>query len=402
MFKAFYETIEALPREWQQYLTYLPHLVIAFFTGVLLTPIIGYVAVKLNIYDLPAHQRRSRATLNTNDNPNRHIHKKRIPFWGGLAVLIPFILYLMTFVDHDSVLIPILIATSLITIAGTLDDVVNLPSKLQFFVHILAAAIIAFSVINIDIIQNPLGGYFDLDIFSLDFSLFGLPQQLVLPGDLIIIAWILVCINAVKWVGGSDGILEGNSVIAFIFLFMISLQGNHIEVAKMSIALAGVISGFMVYNFPPAKIFTGCSGKTAYGFLIGVFAIISGSKIATTMILLFIPLIDFVFVLANRIIVHKPKSIGELLKINDKTHLHHKLLEVGLTKKQTLLLESSITLLVGSLGVLTAGITRLFILLIIGFVGTVTLLILNQILKRRREKINKEKRTESPESKYSY
>ncbi|MBD3329256.1 hypothetical protein GF357_02065 [Candidatus Dojkabacteria bacterium] len=402
MFEAFYEIIKEFSPEWQLYLTYLPHFSIAFFTGVLLTPIIGYIAVKLNIFDLPAHERKSKSTLNTSDNPTRHIHKKRVPFLGGLAVLIPFIGYMLFTAGQDPVMISILIATGLITVAGALDDIFNLPSKVQFGIHILAAFIIAFSVVNIEVIQNPFGGYFNLNLFSWNFSLFGLPQQLILPGDLIIIGWIVVCINAVKWVGGSDGILEGNSVLALVFLFIIGLQGGHVDVAQMSILLSGTILGFLIYNFPPAKIYTGASGKTAYGFLIAVFAIISGSKIATTMILLFIPLVDFVFVLVNRIIKHKPRSLAQLLKINDKTHLHHKLLELGLTKKQTLLVESSVTLLVGSLGVLTAGVTRLFLLFLIGFIGTIILLILHQISKKRRVKLEQEKEAESPESKYSY
>jgi len=385
---------------YEKYLAYVPYFIGAFAATVLLTPLIGYIATKLKVFDLPAGERK--AKQNKFDDPQRHIHKRKVPFLGGLAVLIPLILYLLFTVNGHPLLIPILLGVLILTISGALDDVFNLPANIQFVAQAAAAIIIAVSIIDFRFINNPLGGYIYLDQFVKEFSILGIPQRLVLPGDFLLFWWILVCINALKWVCGSDGIFEGNSALAFLFLFFIGVRTNSPEVVMLSILMTGGIAGFLIYNYPPAKIHTGGSGKTVYGFLISVLSVVNGAKVATTMIILTLPLADFIFVIINRYLKYKPKNFLELMRINDRTHFHHQLLAMGLSMKKVFLIEISITLLVGSLAVLTAGTTKLFVLLASAFLGTIFLFIVHHFRKKHEEKARTKKESATPESRYSY
>ena len=123
----------------------------------------------------------------------------------------------------DSTTIPILISILILIIGSTLDDIFNLPAKTQLLYQLAASIIIAFSIINLtnlSIINIP------LDAFTWNFKLLGIQNSFVFPGDLIAILWILVCINAYKWTAGSPGIIEGNSIIIFLLIFVIAVRCN--------------------------------------------------------------------------------------------------------------------------------------------------------------------------------
>jgi UDP-N-acetylmuramyl pentapeptide phosphotransferase/UDP-N-acetylglucosamine-1-phosphate transferase len=144
---------------------------------------------------------------------------------------------------------------------------------------------------------------------------------------------------------------------------------------------------------------SGSSGKTLYGFLICVFAIVADAKLSTTIMLLLIPLIDFAYVIVKRFITYKPKNLIELLRINDTSHLHHQLLKLNLTRAQIVLLEMAMTLLIGSLAILSTGAIRYFALIFGAALGIAFIVLANIRAARRKVKTEKE---ESPESKYSY
>ena len=142
---------------------------------------------------------------------------------------------------------------------------------------------------------------------------------------------------------------------------------------------------------------SGSSGKSVYGFLISILALISGAKFSTTIMLLALPIIDAIYVIIYRYITYKPKNPIELMKINDTSHLHHQLLKLNFTSVQILLIETAVALLVGSFAILATGALRYFALifgtaLIIGFI----------VFTNYKKKTKKEKEKPSPESKYSY
>jgi Flp pilus assembly protein TadB len=114
--------------------------------------------------------------------------------------------------------------------------------------------------------------------------------------------------------------------------------------------------------------------------------------------LLALPLLDAIFVIVRRVFVHKPKSLQELLKINDTTHLHHRLLQLKLTRIQVLLLESSIALIIGSVAIATTGAMRYFAVIF----GLALVLLLIVVINYKANKRKEKEKEKSPESKYSY
>ncbi len=397
------DVLHTIPNAYFKYLQFLPLFVIAILTTLILTPLIGQLAIKYRIFDLPQDLRDSKSTLNQYDDPNRHIHKEPIPFLGGLAVVLPLIVIILIFLKITPTILPILIGLSIIAIVGFLDDKYNLPATYQLIAQLLASFIIVLSPIDITFINNPFNGYFHLDALTYSFNLGSFPLSLVLPGDILIIPWIILCINALKWVGGSDGLIETNSIIAFALMFVLGVRNESSVIATISIVTSGLILGMLYYNFPPAKIFTGSIGKTAYGFLIATLALVNGAKLATTIIILALPLIDALITVTTRYLKFKPKNPIELLRINDKSHLHHQLLELGLSSKQILLVETSIALVVGALAIFTTGANKLVALVLaLGIVAMLISFIRIRTAQKKKEVPKVIEEEESPESKYTY
>lgn len=392
-----------LPPAYYKYLQFTPLFVIGLVTSLLLTPLIGQLAKKFNILDLPSDLRENSNKLNNHDDPERHIHENPTPFLGGLSVIAPLIVICLLFLKLTPTTIPIILGLTILCIGGFLDDKYNIPSVWQLVIQLTAAFIIVLSPIDVNFINNPFNGYFHLDILKYTFEFANLPLSLVLPGDILIIPWIILFINALKWVGGSDGLIETNSIIAFSLLFVLGIRNESTVMATISIVTVGLILGVLYFNFPPAKIFTGSIGKTAYGFLIATLALINGAKFATTLIILALPIVDALITLITRYVKHKPKNPIDLMRINDKSHIHHQLMELGLKPIQILMVETAIALIVGSLAIFTTGANKLLALILsIGIVTTIISVIRIRSAQKQNQKPKVIENEESPESKYSY
>lgn len=378
--------------KYEKYIQFWPIFLIGFLFALFATPVIGKLATKYDITDKPGERKRGREF----DNPQKAIHEGITPTLGGLAITIPILIAIPLFFKLDSFTIPILLSLLVLMIGATLDDIFVLSSKAQLFFQVVAAGIIALSILNITSIP-----FFDIDLnaFSYNFSVFGIQQSLSLPGDLILFFWLLVCINAVKWTAGSPGIIEANSLVIFSLIFIISVRYTSIFSSTLSILATGGLLIFLFFAFPPQKIFTGSSGKSVYGFLICILAIVADTKLSTTAMLLILPLVDFLYVIVKRYITYKPKSLGELMKISGLDHLHHQLIKLNLSRKHVVLIETSITLLLGSFAILATGAIRYFALTISLSLGIAFIVYINiKASKGQEEKLKKE----SPESKYSY
>ncbi len=378
--------------EYYKYIQYLPLFLGGALLAIILTPIIGHAALKHDITYKPGVKKNHKDF----DNPEKALHEGITPALGGLAIAIPILLAIVFFFKFDSFTIPIFLAILVIVIGSTLDDIFNLPAKIQLLYQVLAALIIVFSVINLG--NSSLLGI-DFNIATWNFSIFGLQQSLAFPGDIILFIWILVCINAVKWTAGSPGIIEANSLTIFALIFVIAVRYESIFSSTLSIIAAGALLVFLVFAFPPQKIMSGSTGKSLYGFLICILAIIADAKFSTTLMLILIPVIDFVYVILKRLIAYKPKSFAELLRINDTSHLHHQLMKLNLTRGQIVLIEMVATLFIGSLAVLSTGAIRYFALILGAALGIAFIVIANIRASRQKAKNIKEK---SPESRYSY
>jgi UDP-GlcNAc:undecaprenyl-phosphate GlcNAc-1-phosphate transferase len=378
-----------------KYIAFLPIALIAFLVTFLLTPVIGKIAWSIGATYKPKEKRRGKDF----DNPIKAIHQTETPNLGGLAVTLPtFIITLLSF-QINTFTGPILLALAILMIGSVLDDIYNLDSRIQFGYQILATLVIVCSIIDlaeVGIIDKEI---LNLTAYTLRFDIFNFPISLVLPGDIFLFFWLLLSLNAVKWVGGSPGLLEGYATVIFTLIFVLGVRVASDFTSTMAIAMSASLLAFLFYAVPPEKIMSGSSGKSVYGFVLALLALISDAKISTSIMLLGLPVLDAIFVVIRRIIKHKPKSISELMRINDTTHLHHKLLDLNLNRIQVLLLESSIALLFGSAAIATTGAMRYFALI---FGLAIILLLIVIINNRAQKKKDREKKPASPESKYSY
>lgn len=377
-----------------KYFAFLPIAFIAFISTFLITPIIGKIAWSINATYKPHEKQKGKDF----DNPEKAMHKSETPNLGGLAVTLPtFIITLLCF-EVNSFTGPILLAILILIIGSTFDDIYNLDSRIQFGYQVLAALIVAFSIVDLSKIGIIDKEILNISLYTLKFEIFNFPFSLVLPGDIFLFFWLILCLNAIKWVGGSPGLLESYATIIFTLIFIVAVRISLDFSSTISIAMSSSLLAFLIYAVPPPKIMSGSSGKTVYGFMLGLLALITDTKISTSIMLLGLPIFDAIFVIFRRIKKYKPKSLKELLKINDTSHLHHKLLELELTATQVLLLESSIALFFGSIGIATTGAMRYFALVF----TLASILLLIVIINQKARKKSEEKKKESPESKYSY
>jgi len=377
---------------YEKYFQFWPIFLIGLLVSLLLTPIIGNLALKYDITYVPGVKRKGKEY----DNSEKALHEGITPSLGGLAITIPALIVISVFFKLDSFTIPILLSLTILVIGATLDDIFNLPAKAQFLYQIVASAIMAFSILNITSIPFI---NIDLDMFKWDFSILGLQQSLSFPGDLFLFLWLVVCINAVKWTAGSPGIIEANSLVIFSLIFIIAVRNNSLFSSTISILVAGGLLIFLVFAFPPQKIMTGSAGKSVYGFLICVLSLVADSKISTTVMLLMLPLIDFVYVIIKRFVTYKPKNFIDLMKISGPDHLHHQLMKLELSRTQLVLLEMTATLFLGSFAILTTGAIRYFTLIICASLGIGFVFYINYKASQIKKLEDKGK---SPESKYSY
>ena len=245
-------------------------------------------------------------------------------------------------------LLGVFVSGLLIVIGGILDDRFNLRPARQIFFPILAIAFIIVSGIDADWITNPFSGSL-VGLNQHDCILFwyhGLPYKITLWADLFTFVWLLGLTYTTKLLDGVDGLVSGLTVIGSIFIFITAITNDPVQfdVALLALILAGAFGGFLMFNFNPAKIFLGEGGSLLSGFMLGVLSILSGSRVAITLIIMGIPVIDVFYTIIRRLRGgHNP------FKTSDKKHLHHRLLEAGLSVRQTVALFYVVAIILGAI-----------------------------------------------------
>ncbi|EKD58797.1 MAG: undecaprenyl-phosphate alpha-N-acetylglucosaminyltransferase [uncultured bacterium] len=266
----------------------------------------------------------------------RHVHHFGISRFGGIALIASF--FLATLFDDRLVLTGefqgILLACLAILLFGVMDDVFELGWKWQLLFQISVAVFVYFMGIKLEYISNPFGGIYMFDS--------GFPYLL---GFSFSVLWIVFLMNAVNWVDGVDGVSGGITLIAAGTIFMLSLKPevNQPPMGIIAAALVGALVAFLIYNFYPAKIMAGTSGSMFLGFILAVLAIFAGAKIATTLMVLAVPVVDALWVIGERL--HLKKSIFSA----DRRHLHFKLLKLGWSVRKICMFYYALTLLIAIL-----------------------------------------------------
>lgn len=272
------------------------------------------------------------------DRPWKYgLSRKQIPYPGGVAVFAVFVVLTLLFVPFDNRLLAVLAGAGLLVLVSFLDDRFDLSPLLRLFVQFLAVLIVLAAGVGIEGIANPLGGFVALNQYRSEFVLFGYPFEIVWLADLLVLVWVMVLINTLNWLDGLSGLSSGVSAIGFLVLFLLSIAPGHLvdqtQVMYLSLILAILCFVFWLFDFPPAKVLLGDSGSMFFGFMLAVLSIFAGAKLATTFLLLGLPILDVIWVILRRIFVEKRSPVR-----GDLRHFHHRLLKAGLSERKALFL----------------------------------------------------------------
>lgn len=317
-----------MPIEFNMIAVILLPLVVALVIGFLSTPIVKSFAYKLGAIDVPKDERR--------------MHKVPIPRMGGLAIFLGFIISVLLFVEVDDQMKGILLGSVIIVVMGIIDDITPLRASLKFVIQILAALIPVYYGVQITCISNP-------NLFSdnpyWNFGWLSIP---------ITVIWIVGLTNAVNLIDGLDGLAIGVSSISALTMLAIAILVAEPQVAVIMAALVGACIGFMPYNMNPAKIFMGDTGSTFLGYILacitiqGLFKFYAVISFVVPFLILGLPIFDTMFAIIRRI------SHGQNPMAPDRSHVHHRLIDMGLNQKQAVAVLYVISAILGLSAVVLA------------------------------------------------
>ena len=334
---------------------------LAVYTGSLIlvlfiTPAVIWLARRLNIVDVPGA---------------RHMHTNPVSHVGGIAIFLSMMVLSITVLwfSNNNVttdqtmqgqLRILLLAGSFIFMAGLIDDIKTkgLRARIKFIAQVASALMICLAGIRIKSIVIT-------DSLALDFGWFSWPLT---------IFWIVGITNAVNLSDGLDGLAGGICAIACGVMAVFAGSIGNMPVVVLMLALLGSVTGFLFFNFNPAKIFMGDCGSMFLGFMIASSSVICFSKssalvgLALPIAVLGVPVFDTFFSMLRRFL--ERRSIFSA----DRSHFHHKLIELGLTQSQAVIAIYGATLLNAGLGMFMIVTPKIYVLII--FFCTLFLLLL--------------------------
>jgi len=332
---------------------YLITFVLAFIIAFSATPMAKKLAFKVGAVDIP--------------KDNRRMHKKPIALMGGAAVIAAFIVSIVFnlvtpygILSLSKELAGLLAGIAIITTMGVLDDIFTLKAKVKLAFQVAAAIVtVVVSDSIVKVLTNPFS--------STGYTI--IPDFIAYP---VTVLWIVGITNAINLIDGLDGLAAGVSSISALSLFFISLLATSpdspvaVYTAVICSALAGSTLGFLPYNFNPAKIFMGETGAAFLGFTLGVISLqgtlksFTAISIAIPLLVLGLPLFDTIFAFFRRLL--NGKSFMEA----DRGHLHHRLIDMGLSHKQSVVVMYTCSAALGLCAIVLAdrGVLSAIILLI--------------------------------------
>ena len=233
----------------------------------------------------------------------------------------------------------IILGATIIVIGGLIDDIREIKPWKKLAFQVSAAIVLILFGVKIAIITNPFPSS----------NLFLYLGWLSVP---ITIVWIVGITNALNLIDGVDGLAAGVAFISSITIFIIAMLNGRHEAAILTVILSGAILGFLPYNFNPASIFMGDTGAQLLGFLLAAISLKGAIKSATAFaiavpILAFgIPIYDTLFAMIRRKINGKP------IMQADRGHLHHRLLDMGLSQKQVVIIMYFVSAVLGGISII--------------------------------------------------
>ncbi len=312
--------------------TDLPIVVAAFVASSLLsllaTPLVARAAQRLGAVDQPNHRR---------------VNAAPVPRGGGVAVALSFLLValVVVLVDEHFELVPdpnrpetatflaVMLGGLLAMLLGLLDDAFQLRARWQLLAQLAVAGVSVAAGIYPTELNNPVGP--------------GTIPLVPAAGAGFTVVWILGMVNSINFIDGLDGLSSGISLIAaatlgtISFTTAIGVTGQPM-VGVLCFTLVGSLLGFLRWNFHPARIFIGTTGVMFVGYMLAILSILGAAKVAVALLVLGVPIIDTFWIIVRRL------ATGRSPFTPDRGHIHHRLLDLGLSHAQTVLVIYAICL----------------------------------------------------------
>ncbi len=286
------------------------------------------------------------------DDPIKHRHAKVVHTYpvargGGLPLFIAIATAAAYLLPLDQHLKGILVGAAIVVITGLLDDKYDLNPIVRLGFNFLAGAAVVGAGIGIAFLSNPFGGTIPLNQPQISFNWGGEVKSIWLLADLFAVFWIAWTMNFVSMSSGIDGQISGVIAIAAIIIgiigFRYSADITQWPVTILAFITAGAFLGFLPWHIYPQKIMPSYSGATLGGFMLAVLSLLSTAKVGTLILVLGIPFLDITYTVVRRIANGKSPFVG------DRGHLHHKLLDMGWSKKKIAVFYWLVTLFLGVL-----------------------------------------------------
>ncbi len=315
---------------------------LAALLALVLTPLAARFATSVGAIDRPG--------------PARRVHVRPVPRGGGLAVAASFLIaglaalatvgWLGAGVDLSAIsqleLLGLFGGSAAAAALGFLDDRYQLRARWQLLMQAGLALWAVAAGLTIDFVDNPVGsGVIEFAApFAVAFTIF----------------WVVGMINSINWIDGLDGLSTGVALIAAVTLGVISLTGalDQPVVALLCAALAGALAGFLPWNFHPARIFVGSAGTYFIGYTLAILSIIGTAKVALALLVLGVPIIDTFWIIVRRL------GAGQAPFTADRGHLHHRLLDLGLSHRGAVLTIYALCVVLAVLSLVLSGSGQLY------------------------------------------
>jgi UDP-GlcNAc:undecaprenyl-phosphate GlcNAc-1-phosphate transferase len=321
-----------IPDVWEYLALLAAALLAAALISMVLTPFVRRAAIRLDNIDRP---------------DERRVNEAPVPRGGGVAVAVSFLVVAIAWIALNEVtrvvprppsmesieLVGLLGGAAVATVLGVLDDTFQLRARWQLAGQVALALFAIATGIVVTNIGNPLP-------FGPNALRFAEPIAIGFT-----LVWIVGMINSINFIDGLDGLSSGIALIAVATLGLISLTASIAQpyIGVLCFALAGALLGFLRWNFHPASIFIGTSGVMMVGYTLAVLSVLGTAKIAVALLVLGVPIIDTFWIIVRRIAGRRSPFTP------DRGHIHHRLLDLGLSHGRTVLLIYALCLVLAAL-----------------------------------------------------
>lgn len=292
---------------WEWGLRWAYILTISFLLSYLMTPLAISLAFRWGILDVP---------------DARKIHAHPIPRLGGLAIFLAVLFSMARNFQFSRELSGLMLAASLIYLAGLVDDKRGLSAVARLVVQLAASLIVVAFGVRITFLP-------------------AMPGEVFLEG-LITVVWMVGITNAINFLDGIDGLASGMGGLCALLFLAIAWPLRQSYVSFFTVALAGGCLGYLPYNWNPARIFLGDAGSTFIGFTLAGLAVMGSwayhnplVALSTPLLILSIPIFDMIYTTISRVRNGQVRSLREWLEYAGKDHFHHRLMHLGMNVKQT-------------------------------------------------------------------